>query len=101
MVKTIGDIISNILTAIYQPFGFSILSAVLLMFFYLYAKEHGWKTSIQIWIKEFKSLKEFRRLFCLAFFVMLMLMRTLLNRNMWANPVSDVMGGWTLWNEEG
>lgn len=28
-------------------------------------------------------------------------MRTLLNRNMWANPVSDVMGGWTLWNEDG
>lgn len=101
MVETIGNIISNILTALYQPFWFSLLAAILLMFFYLYAREHGWKTSIQIWIKEFKLSKEFRRLFCLAFFVMLMLMRTLLNRNMWANPVSDVMGGWTLWNEDG
>ena len=101
MIDLIKNIISNILTALYQPFGFSILSAILLMFFYLYAKEHGWKTSIQIWIKEFKLSKEFRRLFCLAFFVMLMLMRTLLNRNMWENPLSKVMGGWTLWNEKG
>ena len=101
MIDLIRNITSNILTALYQPFGFSILSAILLMFFYLYIKERGWKEAIQIWIKEFKISKEFRRLFCLAFFVMLMLMRTLLNRNMWANPVSDVMGGWTLWNEEG
>lgn len=101
MIDLIRNITSNILTALYQPFGFSILSAILLMFFYLYIKERGWKEAIQIWIKEFKISKEFRRLFCLAFFVMLMLMRTLLNRNMWANPVSDVMGGWTLWNEKG
>lgn len=101
MVETIGNIISNILTALYQPFWFSLLAAILLMFFYLYAKEYGWKTSIQIWIKEFKSAKEFRRLFFLAFFIMLMLMRTLMNRNMWVNPVSDIMGGWTLWNKEG
>lgn len=32
---------------------------------------------------------------------MLILMRTLLNRNMWANPVSDVMGGWTLTDKNG
>lgn len=101
MLNIISEIISSVLTAFYQPFWFSLLAAILLMFFYLYAKEHGWKTSIQIWIKEFKSTKEFRRLFCLAFFVMVMLMRTLLNRNMWANPVSNVMGGWTLWDEEG
>lgn len=101
MVETIGNMISNVLTALYQPFWFSLLAAVLLMFFYLYSKEHGWKTSIQKWMNEFKSKKEFRRLFCLAFFVMIMLMRTLLNRNMWTNPVSDVMGGWTLWDEDG
>lgn len=101
MVEIISEIISGVLTALYQPFWFSLLTAILLMFFYLYAKEQGWRISIQRWIKEFKSAKEFRRLFCLAFFVMLMLMRTLLNRNMWANPVSDIMGGWTLWNKEG
>ena len=33
--------------------------------------------------------------------MVMILMRTLLNRNMWANPVSDVMGGWTLYNSKG
>lgn len=29
----------------------------------------------------------------------MILFRTLLNRNMWANPLSDVMGGWWMWEE--
>lgn len=32
---------------------------------------------------------------------MMILFRTLLNRNMWANPVSNVLGSWTLYNEKG
>lgn len=101
MVEIISNIISSILTAIYQPFWFSLMAAVLFMFFYLYAKEYGWRKVIRLWLITFKTSSSFRRMFCLTFFVMLMLMRTLLNRNMWANPLSDVMGGWTLWNEEG
>ena len=96
-----NNIISSILTAIYQPFWFSLIAAVLFMFLYLYAKEHGWKKVIRLWLTTFKTSINFRRMFCLAFFVMLMLMRTLLNRNMWENPLSKIMGGWTLWNEEG
>ena len=49
----------------------------------------------------FQNICSVRRLFCLSFFVMMILMRTLLNRNMWVNPVSNVLGGWTLYNEEG
>ena len=101
MVEIISNIISSILTAIYQPFWFSLMAAVLFMFFFLYAKEYGWRKVIRLWLMTFKTSSNFRRMFCLAFFVMLMLMRTLLNRNMWANPLSDVMAGWTLWNEEG
>lgn len=71
------------------------------MFFYLYAKEHGWRNAVYYWLTELKKSSFFRRLFCLVFFVMLMLMRTLLNRNMWANPLSDIMGGWTLYDENG
>ena len=33
----------------------------------------------------------------ISFFVTLILFRTLLNRNLWLNPLSDVMGGWGLW----
>lgn len=31
----------------------------------------------------------------------MILFRTLLNRNMWANPLSEVLGGWGLYNEKG
>lgn len=101
MVEILSKIITSILTALYQPFWFSILSAVLFLFLYLYVREHGWKEILRYWLVSFKTSNQFRRLFCLAFFVMLMLMRTLLNRNMWANPLSDIMGGWTLYDEDG
>lgn len=101
MADIISKIISNVLIALYQPFWFSLLAAVLFMFLYLYAKEHGWRTAVHTWISTFKTSTVFRRLFCFAFFTMLILMRTLLNRNMWANPVSDVMGGWTLTDKNG
>ena len=39
----------------------------------------------------------FRKLFFLAFVTSLVLFRTLLNRNLWMNPLSDVMGGWGIW----
>lgn len=101
MEDILDNIISSVLIALYQPFWFSLLAAILFLFFYLYAKEHGWKEAIRRWIVFFKTSVQFRRLFCLAFFVMMILMRTLLNRNMWVNPVSNVLGGWTLYNEKG
>ena len=38
-----------------------------------------------------------RKLFFLAFVTSLILFRTLLNRQLWMNPLSDVMGGWGIW----
>ena len=61
-------IITNVLTALYQPFGFSIILAVLFMFFYLFVVEHGWKSACRKWVKMFKSKSEFRRVFLLAFY---------------------------------
>ena len=94
MISVIGKILTNILTALYQPFGF--------MFFYLYAYHptnagKGWKSAIATWIEEFKKDSKFRKLFALAFVTSLILFRTLLNRNLWMNPLSNVMGGWSIW----
>lgn len=36
-INIIEKIVVNVLTALYQPFGFSILFSVFFMFFYLYA----------------------------------------------------------------
>lgn len=39
VIKVFSKIITNILTALYEPFGFSLLLSFLAMFFYLYAYE--------------------------------------------------------------
>ena len=101
-IKVFSKILTNILTALYEPFGFAILLSFLAMFFYLYAYEpqnagKGWKSAIVTWYKEFKTSVFFRKLFLLAFVSGLILFRTLLNRNLWMNPLSDVMGGWSIW----
>lgn len=107
-IEILSKIITNILTALYEPFGFSILLSFLAMFFYLYAYKldhagNGWKSTIVTWYTEFKCSVFFRKLFFLAFTTALILFRTLLNRDLWLNPLSDVMGGWSIWttvNEE-
>ena len=101
-IDLLGKIITNILTALYEPFGFSLLLSFLVMFFYLYAYEpihagKGWKNAIVTWYQKFKESVFFRRLFFLAFVTSLILFRTLLNRQLWMNPLSDVMGGWGIW----
>ena len=101
-IDLLGKIITNILTALYEPFGFSVLLSFLAMFFYLYAYEpihagKGWKRAIVTWCQKFKESVFFRKLFFLAFVTSMILFRTLLNRNLWLNPLSDVMGGWGIW----
>ena len=102
VVEIITKILTNILTALYEPFGFSLLLSFLAMFFYLYAygptaAGKGWKSAILTWYQKFKESVFFRKLFFLAFVTSLIPFRTLLNRQLWMNPLSDVMGGWGIW----
>ena len=101
-IDLLGKILTNILTALYEPFGFSLLISFLAMFFYLYAYEptaagKGWKNAIVTWYQKFKESVFFRRLFLLVFVTSMILFRTLLNRNLWMNPLSKIMGGWSIW----
>ena len=101
-IDLLGKILTNILTALYEPFGFSLLLSFLAMFFYLYAYEPtaaggGWKNAIVTWYQKFKEIVFFRKLFLLALVTSMILFRTLLNRNLWLNPLSKVMGGWGIW----
>ena len=53
-VKVLAQIITNVLTAFYQPFGFSVVLSVLAMFFYLFAYApdgagRGWKAAGRDW----------------------------------------------------
>ena len=122
-IDLLGKILTNILTALYEPFGFSLLLSFLAMFFYLYAYEpfgfslllsflamffylyayepaaagKGWKSAIVTWYQKFKESVFFRKLFLLFFVASMILFRTLLNRNLWMNPLSKVMGSWGIW----
>lgn len=100
--EIINKILTNVLTAIYEPFGFALLLAFFALFFYLYAYQpvnagKGWKAALRTWIVEFKTDCIFRKLFLLAFLSAMILFQTLLNRNLWLNPLSDAMGGWGIW----
>ena len=90
IIDLFGKIIANILTAFYEPFGFSLLLSFLAMFFYLYAYEptsagRGWKSAIITWYQKFKESEFFRKVFLLAFVTSMILFRTLLNRILWLN----------------
>lgn len=102
LINILGKILTNILTALYEPFGFSILLSFFAMYFWLFAYESstagkGWKSAIVTWYQKFKESIFFRKLFLLAFVTSMILFRTLLNRNMWMNPLAKVMGGWGIW----
>ena len=102
VIKVLAKILTNILTALYEPFVFSLLLSFLEMLFYLYAYEpqdagKGWKSAVVTWYQKFKESVFCRKLLFLAFVISLVLFRTLLNRQLWMNPLSDVMGGWGIW----
>lgn len=93
------SIISNTLTALYQPFWFSALVALLFMF--VWKSFSSIKQALKQWITWFMSESSFRRTFFLVFYTVMILFRTLLNRNLWLNPLSNVIGVWGLYNEKG
>ena len=103
IVQIVKTVITNILIALYQPFWYAVVASVLLCFLYLYAYHpvdtgNGLRSAFKKWIEEFKRSIFFRRLFLLSFFTIMILFQTLFNRNMWANPLSDVLGGWWIWD---
>lgn len=103
MIRIISGVITNCLVAIYQSLGFSLLTAVLAMFFYILITDGvepclGSKCAFKLWLKYFKEDRAFRRLFMLVLFTLMVLFRTLLNRNMWMNPLADIMAGWSFYH---
>ena len=98
MIKTI---LYNILSALGQAFGFSLLLAVFFMFFYLQYKQEGFKSVLLKWVNEFKNKMEFRKVFLLSFYVALVLFRTLFNRFAWTNPLQNVIGTFGFYNANG
>lgn len=105
MIEIISSVITNVLIALYQPFWFALTLTVFMMFFYLYAYQpintgRGCKAAFKALKSELKKSSECRLRFLLIFVTVMILFRTLLNRTVWANPVSDIMGGWWIWTTD-
>ena len=105
--QVLCKIIRSVLTALYEPFWAALLLAVVSMFAFLYAKEHDWKINnflsqmAHVWYQEFRSSSTFRRTFLLVFYTTMILFRTVLNRQIWFDPLSKIMGGWGLYDVDG
>lgn len=102
VLNIISKIITNVLVAIYEPLWFALLLSIFFMYFYMFAsgqknEKAGVRGAVYSWISNFKKDIFFRKLFLLTFFVVMILCRTLINRNIWSNPLSDVMGNWSMW----
>lgn len=100
MFEIFINIIKSILSVMRQSLAFSLLIAVLCMFFYLCAKENGIKGAFVKWYEAFKASRRFRRCLLLSFFVALILNQTLFNRFETIDPLSNVMGDWGVYIDE-
>ena len=101
MNAIIQDGMNEILGSIYTSLGFSLCLAILFMFAYAYVKENGLKSAMEMWIGQFKANRDFRGTFLIALYGAMVAFKTLFNRNLWLNPLSDVMGGWWIYDKKG
>lgn len=103
IIEIFNKIFYSVLLALYQPFWNAILLAFLVMFLYLYAKEHEWKKNnllrnmFATWWETFRISSNFRRTFLLAFYTAMILLKTVLNRAIWPDPLEKIFGGWGLY----
>ena len=51
------------------------------------------------WWRAFKSSSNVRRTFLLAFYTAMILLRTVLNREIWFDPLGKLLGGWGLYED--
>ena len=95
MIKDIFQkVLANALSALYQPFWLALLLAT--MFMFVWKQYKSAKAAVIYWIAWFRAEKRFRIMFFLAFYTAMILFRTLLNRVIWLNPISNVIGVWGL-----
>lgn len=68
----------------------------------MYASKYGGlKATVTDWMETLKNSTDFRRKFALCLTVSFILVTTLLNRTYWSNPLSNVIGTWSIYKEDG
>lgn len=100
-MELVESVLKNVLQSIYHELFVSLTVAMLYMYVYLNYKKCGIRKTIEIWIETYKNDSDFRNIFFLVFYISMILFRTVWLRDMWLNPVSNVLGNWSLWSEDG
>lgn len=100
-MNVIETIIRDVITTIYPSFVSGIIFAVLVMFTFNYASEKGLKNIVREWIEHFKKDKYYRFKFYCAFYIFVVLCKTILCRPYHVSPLSNVIGEWGLYTEDG
>ena len=105
--QALNSVIRSVLIALYQPLWAALLLAGVAMFVFIYSKEHSWTINnffsqmVRVWYNEFRSSSTFRKTFLLVFYTTMILFRTVLNRQIWFDPLGKIMGGWGLYDTDG
>lgn len=96
----INQILSDILMNVYTYCFVSILLAVLASSLLAIIKAKGLRFLYDILIQSIKHSNYIRQTVFL-FFIFLILNRTVLGRNVWVNPWSNVIGNWGIFSDDG
>lgn len=100
-VNMFQEILYHVLKSLYQFTGAALLIAFLSMFFLLHIEKEGFKKSVGYLFKKLKEEKIFRSYFEFLFVLSMILFRTVLCRNIWNNPLSNIVGNWGLYDGNG
>lgn len=101
MKTAIETIIKDVLTSVYQPFGFSLWLAILFMYCYLEIRDKQWIHAVREWVADFRGDKQYRKVFFFVLYTSVLLYISLSCESMWRYPLGDIFGGWTIYNSKG
>ena len=108
LYRIVKRVIPHTLEAIYQPLLFALILSFFAMFFVMYIGKYKninakqrLVSGFRDWKNNFKKSIKFRRMLYLVFIIVMILFKTLFNRELEVNPMANVMGVWGLYNKDG
>lgn len=87
-------ILEDILGCLYSYTMQAVIFTMLLSLTVLFLEQNGFKNGLHIWLEKWKASFVFRRQLLFYFYSYILAVRTLFNRTIIWDSLSDVMGGW-------
>lgn len=100
-MEILSNVIVNILMALYQQVGASLLVTFLSLIVFNCVEKAGVKKVLNEVYDRIKNDKRYRIVSGSIFYCMMVLFRTVLCRPAYYFPLADVFGGWSIINSEG